>query len=51
MMRDVFNNTYRDRWIGRRGTTAWPARSPDLNVLDYCYNSPVDNEETLRIAL
>lgn len=24
-----------NRWIGRRWTHAWPARSPDLNLLDY----------------
>lgn len=24
-----------DRWIGRGGPIVWPARSPDLNPLDY----------------
>ncbi|PSN32148.1 hypothetical protein C0J52_23854, partial [Blattella germanica] len=24
-----------DRWIGRGGPIPWPARSPDLNPLDY----------------
>jgi hypothetical protein len=35
-VRDVLNNTYYDRRIGRGGPTAWPPRSPDLNPLD-CY--------------
>lgn len=26
---------YPDRWMGRGGPIIWPARSPDLNVLDY----------------
>jgi hypothetical protein len=34
-VRDVLNNTYHDRWIGRGGPTAWPPRSPDLNPLDF----------------
>jgi hypothetical protein len=33
-VRDVLNNIYHDRWIGRGGPTAWPPRSPDLNHLD-----------------
>ena len=24
-----------DKWIGRRGSLAWPLRSPDLNPLDF----------------
>jgi len=28
------NNTYR-RWIGRHAPIRWPARSPDLTVMDY----------------
>jgi hypothetical protein len=34
-VRDVLNNTYHDRWIGRGGPTAWPIRSPDFNPLDF----------------
>jgi hypothetical protein len=34
-VRDVLNNTYHDRWIGRGGPTAWPTRSPDLNHLNF----------------
>lgn len=29
------NNTFPNRWIGRRGTTEWPARSPDLTPCDF----------------
>jgi hypothetical protein len=56
-VRDVHNNTCHDRWIGRGGPTAWSARSPDLNPLDFylwkhlkalMYAAPVDNEETLH---
>lgn len=28
-------NTNHEAWIGRGGTVAWPARSPDLTPLDY----------------
>jgi hypothetical protein len=54
-VRDVLNNTYHDRWIGRGGPTAWPPYSPDLNPLQFTcggghletpvYAAPVDNEE------
>jgi hypothetical protein len=53
-LRDVLNNTYHDRWIGRGVPTAWPPRSPDLNHLEIylwghlktlVYAAPVDNEE------
>jgi hypothetical protein len=56
-MRDVLNNIYRDRLIGRGGPTAWPPRRPDCNPLDFylwghlktfVYAAPVDNEETLH---
>lgn len=29
------NNNFNGRWIGRRGPILWPARSPDLNPLDF----------------
>jgi hypothetical protein len=53
-VRDVLNDTYRDRWTGRGGPTAWPPCSPDLNPLDFflwkhlntlVYAVPVDKEE------
>jgi hypothetical protein len=34
-VRDGLNNTHDDRWLGRRGPTLWPPRSPDLNYLDF----------------
>jgi hypothetical protein len=32
-VRDVLNNTYHDRWLGRGGSTAWPPLLPDSNLL------------------
>ncbi|KAG5889471.1 hypothetical protein JTB14_016577 [Gonioctena quinquepunctata] len=32
---DYLNRTFPDSWIGTRGPVAWPARSPDLNPLDF----------------
>lgn len=34
-VREFLNAHYPDRWMGRGGPIIWPARSPDLNVLDY----------------
>jgi hypothetical protein len=34
-VRQFLNNTFPDRWIGRRGPTEWPPRSPDLTPLDF----------------
>ncbi|EFN70920.1 Transposable element Tc3 transposase, partial [Camponotus floridanus] len=34
-VRAHLNNVFRTRWIGRRGSIEWPARSPDLTPLDY----------------
>jgi hypothetical protein len=34
-VRDVLNNTYNNRWVGRGGPTTWPPSSPDLNPLDF----------------
>lgn len=33
--RAILDNSLEGRWIGRRGTIEWPARSPDLTVADY----------------
>jgi hypothetical protein len=33
--RKFLNNNYTNTWISRRGPIAWPARSPDLNPLDF----------------
>lgn len=32
---DFLNQEFIGRWIGRRGHIEWPARSPDLNPLDF----------------
>lgn len=34
-VRNFLNTTFPQRWIGRRGPVEWPARSPDLNPLDF----------------
>ncbi|RLU23850.1 hypothetical protein DMN91_004058 [Ooceraea biroi] len=31
----LLNQKYPHRWIGRKGSVAWPPRSPDLTLLDY----------------
>jgi hypothetical protein len=51
-VRDVLNNIYHNRWIGREGPTAWPPRSPDLSTL-YFYlwehlKTLVDNKQALH---
>lgn len=56
-VRRHLDTVYPNRWIGRGGTQHWPARSPDLNPVDYCiwgflkslvYSNPVENVEDLR---
>lgn len=34
-VRQYLNEAYGTRWIGRGGPCVWPARSPDLNPLDF----------------
>lgn len=34
-VRNYLNVVFPGRWIGRRGSIEWPARSPDLTPLDY----------------
>ncbi|EZA48267.1 hypothetical protein X777_14099 [Ooceraea biroi] len=55
-MRNYLNVTFPDKWIGRGGPVAWPARSPDLSPLDFflwgqlksmVYETPVANKEEL----
>lgn len=55
-VRNWLNENYPDRWIGRGGPVAWPARSPDYNPLDYyfwghmthiVYATEVDSREEL----
>lgn len=54
--RQYLNTQFPNRWIGQYGPTAWPARSPDLNPLDFylwghvkskVYATPVDTEDEL----
>jgi len=35
LVRNVLNARFPNRWMGRGGPITWPARSPDINVLDY----------------
>lgn len=37
LVREFLNREYPGRWIGRSGAISWPARSPDLNPLDFFY--------------
>lgn len=55
--RDFLTQAYGNRWIGRGGPHLWPARSPDLNPLDFflwghlkslVYATPLENVEDLR---
>lgn len=55
--REFLNNNYPARWIGRGGPQLWPARSPDLNPLDFflwgylkslVYTTPIENLEDLQ---
>lgn len=34
-VRSHLDNTFPDRWIGRSGPVAWPARSPDVTPMDF----------------
>nr|CAH7745775.1 unnamed protein product [Callosobruchus chinensis] len=36
-VRQFLEETFPDRWIGRRGPIEWPARSPDLSPLDFFF--------------
>jgi hypothetical protein len=54
------DETFGNRWIGRRGSITWPPRSPDLTPMDFflcgqslVYGTPVDTQHDLvaRIAV
>lgn len=58
--REYLNVIYPRRWIGRGGPVPWPARSPDLNPLDYylwghlkacVYASDVANNDELWLRV
>lgn len=34
-VRNWLNNNFPLKWIGRRGPTLWPPRSPDLTLCDF----------------
>jgi len=34
-VREILDEYFPDRWIGRNGSILWPPQLPDLNVLDY----------------
>jgi len=55
-VRQFLDERFPNRWIGRSGPIAWPARSPDLTPLDYSiwgqmkalvYATPVNTREDL----
>ena len=57
VVRQFLNQHFANKWIGRGGPVAWPARSPDLNPLDFhlwghlksiVYETSIENAETLR---
>lgn len=59
-VRQYLDNVFPHRWIGRRGTIEWPARSPDLSPLDFflwgyvknkVYEDKPDNVEDLQIRI
>ena len=35
-VRELLNELFPNRWLGRGGPVAWPPRSPVLTPLDYC---------------
>jgi len=37
IVRDFLNERYPHRWIGRHGSIAWLARSPDLTSPDFYF--------------
>lgn len=56
-VRDYLTAQFGNQWIGRGGPVAWPARSPDLNPIDFhlwghlkslVYATPVDNVGEMR---
>jgi hypothetical protein len=59
-VRRHLDQTYPNRWIGRRGPIAWPPRSPDLNPIDFfiwgyfkeiTYAREASSEEELRTKI
>ena len=55
--RQFLNRHFANKWIGRGGPVTWPARSPDLNPLDFhlsghlksiVHATSIENAEILR---
>ena len=53
----ILHQRFPNKWIGPQGPIQWPARSPDLDQLDFylwgylkaiMYSTPIDNVEILR---
>ncbi|EZA51396.1 hypothetical protein X777_09665, partial [Ooceraea biroi] len=42
--RNILDESFPDRWIGRGGRISWPARSPDLTPLDLFLWGHLKNE-------
>ncbi|GBM54566.1 hypothetical protein AVEN_157070-1 [Araneus ventricosus] len=58
-VRKHLNVTFGQNWIGRGSPVHWPARSPDLSSLDFCwgqmktmvYESPIDSVQDLVVRI
>ncbi|EFN87845.1 hypothetical protein EAI_10117, partial [Harpegnathos saltator] len=44
IVRNYLNDTFLNRWIGRRGTIEWPPRSPDIAPLDFFLWGTIKNK-------
>jgi hypothetical protein len=60
IVRQRLNQTFGEQWIGSGGPVNWPARSPDLNPLDFwlwvhlkilLYSAPISDLEVLEQRL
>jgi hypothetical protein len=49
-VRRWLNENYENRWSSRGSATPWPARSPDLNPIDFFYGA-VSNTLSRMISL
>ena len=56
-VREALDRVFRDKWIGRGGPIAWPARRSDITPLDFffwgflkdrVFQEPVDELECLK---
>jgi hypothetical protein len=56
-VRQHLNQAFDEQWTGRRGPVNWPARSPDLNTLDFwlwghlralVHSAPINDLEVLQ---